>query len=248
MRRRDALILGGAVAVALAIPPVLRRLPADFDFEPLPGIPGFRRLAGGQVSGIGNPFVGLGESRSAPARPVPEGPAAVCEALFGDAARDPGGLPVAIFSDFFCPFCREQEQRLVAREATGEPIRLVWHEMPLLGAGSMRAARTVLAAERLGAGRRGRDYLWTTPLRPGPAALARMADALGLDRDVFLREVEGPRVDKALEESLALGDWLGVYATPVTLIGRTMVVGAIRPADLAALIELERAEGPLACG
>jgi predicted DsbA family dithiol-disulfide isomerase len=247
MRRRDALILFGVVGAAVALPPVLRRLPRDFDFEALPGVDGFRMFSGGATSGGANPFAGLGDRPSAPALPVALEPFSPCLALYGTRDWDPDRVPVAIFSDFYCPYCRAHEQLLVELEATGAPIRLVWHEMPLLGEGSQRAARAMLAARFLGREDAARRYLWQTNLRPGPTALTRMAEDLGLDPQGFQNEVESARVAGALAESLSLGARFGVYGTPATVVGRTRVIGAIRPPDLRKLIEVERSEGPIAC-
>jgi predicted DsbA family dithiol-disulfide isomerase len=248
MRRRDALIILGAAGAAVALPSVLRRLPNEFEFEPLPGVDGFRTIAGGASSGGPNPFAGLGEPSATPAKKPLSEPFSPCLALYGTRDWDPDRVPVAVFSDFYCPYCRSHDQLLVELEATGSPIRLVWHEMPLLGEGSERAARAMLAARFLDRADAARRYLWQTNLRPGPAALTRMAGELGLDPQSFRSEVDGPRVADALAQSLSLGARFGVFGTPATVVGRTRVIGAIRPPDLRKLIEVEQAEGPIACG
>jgi hypothetical protein len=237
MRRRDALVIGAAVAVALAVPPVLRRMPSEFDFEPLPGFDGFRRLGSGPTSGSVSPFAGLGgklpEVVDAPMLQPP------CLALFGPEDSTEGRLPIAVFSDFNCPYCKELEERLLRLEADGAAIRLVWHEMPLLGESSRRAARAVLAARFLGVERVGRAYLWQQRLPPGETGLLRMATALEIDAASLMREVKSTRVDTALARSLDLGGRLGIPGTPGTVVGRTLVIGAIKDADLRKLIRIE---------
>ncbi len=248
MRRRDALWIMGALGVAVAIPPVLRRIPTSFTFEPIAGFDGFRRVQGGAVSGGVDPFFGLG-ARLPDQEALPlEMSKDPCLSLFGPLGWDENTVPVAIFSDFNCPYCKDLERRLIALRDGGAPIRLVWHEMPLLGQSSYRSARAVLAARFLGREDAARQYLQNTPLRPGPTALAAMADHLQVPDDMLLREFDGARVSAALTESLSLGQRLGIPGTPGTVIGRTLVIGAIKDADIKALIDLERATPQTACG
>jgi hypothetical protein len=251
MRRRELFAIGGLMAAAIALPSLLRRLPQDFDFEPLEGFDGFRRVTGGAVSGAPNPFVGLGSRLPTPADPAEFAPKALkspCQALFGEAGWTEERLPVAIFSDFNCPYCRSFEQRLMTLQASGAPVRLVWHEYPLLGDASYHAARAAIATRHLGAGDEAREYLWKNPLPPGPAGLKRLAAALDISAEVLLRVAAGKQVSEALSGSLELGGRLGIPGTPGTVVGRTLVVGEMRQPDLLKLIDLERAMPPPACG
>lgn len=244
MRRREILVISTAMVAALSVPPILRRMPLDFEFEPVPGFEGFRRLQGGSLSGGVDPFFGLD---------VTEGPAPLheekplCQALFGADGLRPDTLPVAIFSDFNCPYCKELEQRLIDLRDSGTAIRLIWHEMPLLGPSSERYARAVLAATVLGAGARARQYLMKTTLRPGPSGLRAMADAIDLPAEMLVREAAGLQVERMLQTSLALGRRLGIPGTPGTVIGRTLVIGAINNATLKKLIRLEASEPRRPC-
>ncbi|ABG29920.1 protein-disulfide isomerase [Roseobacter denitrificans] len=245
MRRRDLLVGGGIVAVAVAIPPILRRIPTDFEFEPLPGFAGFRRITGGSVSAASNPFLGL--EPPDPSTPAPQRAGSPCVALFGPEGWQTGVVPIAIFSDFNCPYCKVLENRLMERRDAGAPVRLIWHEMPLLGAASRRSAQAVLAARFFDAEEAARAYLSQRFLRPGPVALRAMAHELGLPPDAFAQEVSGPRVAQALATSLDLGRRLGIPGTPGTVIGRTLVIGATNDADLTKLIEIESAQPQMVC-
>ena len=246
MKRRDALIVAGAFALALGVPRVLQRGPSEFAFQPLPGFDGFRRLAGGAVSGGSVALLGL-DDRLPDQAPLYEYELTdPCLALFGpDGWSD--ALPIAIFSDFNCPYCQVLEARLIALRDGGAPIRLIWHEMPLLGPSSTRYARAVLAARYLGVEDAARAYLKTHVLRPGPAALADLGAQLGISGVVMQQEYGSARVQTALNTSLELGMRLGIPGTPGTVVGRTLVVGAINDKDLDALIALERATPQTIC-
>ncbi|MEE4186818.1 MAG: DsbA family protein, partial [Roseobacter sp.] len=202
--------------------------------------------AGGAVSGGIDPFFGLGDRLPDQAPLDEKPPKDHCLALFGPQGWGEE-LPIAIFSDFNCPYCKVLEQRLMDLRDSGAPVRLIWHELPLLGPSSVRYARAVLAARFLGAEARARAYLKTHVLRPGEDALGEMALALDLLPDMLIREFNGARVSIALAESMALGGRLGIPGTPGTVIGRTLVVGAISEADLKALIALEQSEPRTLC-
>ena len=244
MQRRGLLVFGTLIAGALALPPVLRRWPDDFDFQPLHGFPGFRRLVSGAATGGIDIFAGLGEDNQ-PAAAMPPGDP--CAALFGDLPGPDAALPVAVFSDVNCPNCRTLESRLLTLRDSGAGIRLVWHPLPLLGPSSVRAARAVIAAGRQGVQEEAHRYTMQRALPPGPSALRLMAKTLGLKEAQFLRDVQSDQVTLLLEESLRLGRALGIPGTPGMVVGRTLVIGAMRQPDLSRLIRLEQETAPRVC-
>ena len=241
MLRRDLLIVGAAFAVAIAIPPILRRRAITFDFVDLEGFPGFRRLDGGRISGGVSLFAGL----DGPAPAAPEG--SLCDMLFGVGDKQDNRLPIAVFSDVNCPNCRVVEARLERMVQVGTPIRLVYHPLPLLGPNSVWAAKVILAAGLQGAGQAMHRDLMQVILRPGPSAVREAAARHGLDGDRLWSDAGGPQVQAMLNDSLGLGAALGIPGTPGMMIGRTLVIGAMAERDLVQLIELERELSPAAC-
>ncbi|MEP0964495.1 MAG: DsbA family protein [Roseobacter sp.] len=239
MKRRDALVIFGAMGGAIAIPPILRRIPSDFNFEPLRGFEGFRSMSGGAVSGGVDPFFGLSAASDEAPTVATDPKISPCFELFGPTGWPDERVPVAIFSDFNCPYCKVLERNLINLRDSGAPIRLIWHEMPLLGPSSTRYAQAVLAAGFLGKSDKARRLLNESPLRPGPVALRQLAQKLELPEDMFLREVHGERVERAMKRSLSLGRRLGIPGTPGIVVGRTLVIGAISTPDLQKLIKIE---------
>ena len=142
-RRRLLLALGGLAAFYAGSRWWLTR-PAPLNFQPAPGLPGFRRLVDGPVSQAAfDPLIGLDRR----AEPLPEIGDDLKPLLFpGDAA---GRVPVAYFADFRCPNCAELERLLRVHIEAGE-IRLFRHEWPILGPASVEAARAALAAAMQG--------------------------------------------------------------------------------------------------
>ena len=245
MRRRDALIIGGAFSVAIAIPPILRRRATQFEFSDTPALPGFRRLKTGNLSSGATLFAGLETPEESAARArLPDD---LCHAIFPEAVP-PNRLPIAVFSDYYCPFCAVLDKRLADLAASGAPIALVFHELPLLGDRSIRAARVALAAALQGDHTEIHLDMMQRTLRPGAAGLRDLAERHDLNAEKLATDASSADVTAELEEALALGRALGIPGTPGMVIGRTIVVGALPDADLTRLIALERETPFPGCG
>jgi protein-disulfide isomerase len=244
---RRRLILGAAAAGAIGLMnagPLLRRLlPQDFDFAALDDPPGFRRLAGGATSGGIDPFAGIGGGGPSPETADPAALRAdLCRVLYG-GRPSAGVVPIASFSDYYCPYCRVLTRTLAAIEAEGG-VRVAWHEWPLLGETSEVAARAALAAERQGAYPEFQAALMRGGFVPTPAFLESLAARIGIDAQRMLADMDSGATARAIAESRGLARLFGFPGTPALVVGRTVVMGAIDDARLRALIAREREDGP----
>jgi protein-disulfide isomerase len=249
-RSRRRLLLGGVAVVAVggwgARDRIAALWPRDFDFEPLDDPPGFRRLAGGPTSGGFDPFVGLADSRAAATTDPATLRADLCGALFGGAAP-PGVVPVASFSDYYCPYCRVLTRRLAALEDEGL-VRVAWREWPLLGETSELAARAALAAKRQGGYVAFHEAMMRGGFVATPAFLEDLARRSGLDAARLRADMDSVAVSREIADARGLARLFGFIGTPALVVGRTVVAGEIGAADLRALIARERDDGPaLAC-
>ncbi|MGI1661775.1 DsbA family protein [Palleronia sp. KMU-117] len=245
--RRGALaVLAGLAIAAAVLPPLLRRL-APLPLEPLPGLPGFRRIEGTDLTRAFDPFVGLGTPasetatdtlRAAADRAVRADP---CAALFPGWSGD--SVPLAVFTDHNCAVCRRTEPEVRGWVgAQGGRVTLFWHDLPLLGPTSEIAARGALAARRLGAEAAFRARLLRSAPSPDPAWLAGTGASLGLDGARLAALAGSPEVDAALAGNLALFQLLGLAGTPGAVLGRTVVSGALPRERWARLLAGESAE------
>ena len=245
MKRRT--LLAGAALLAVPLLALRTRAPRDaaFAVAEIPGAPGFRRLeAGGASTPLGDPFVGL-RAPGDPPPPDPLPPEDLCAALFGPGPATGGTVPVASFSDYYCPYCRDLTARLAAR--TEDDLRITWHELPLLGEASRAAARAALAADLQGAYPAFQARLLRAAFQPTDAYLTDLGQSLGLDPDRLLADARGDTVARRLAISARAAATLGIGGTPALVVGRTLVSGAISDTRLDALVALERAEGPRTC-
>ena len=250
-KKRGTLITLAAVAAgyaALRYGPNL--IPQELQLVNLDRPIGFRKFVAGATSGGSfDPFVGMGNNDSAANREAKLRADArigenVCRALYGELDLSPGQVPVASFSDYYCPFCRVQTKRLADLvKSKGNEISVVWHELPLLGEGSSLAAKAALAAKRQGAYVAFHERLMKTPFVANPEYLARLSQDLEIDEEQLLADIDSTAVSQELENSAALSRALALVGTPALVVGRTVVQGQVSDSMITRIIALEREEG-----
>jgi len=239
-------VIGGLIAMLAAAGMgvfAARRLRPEPEFEPFPGVPGFRRTEGGAVSSVRDVFAGLDGSGGLALPPPPSG-TALCKALFDGGPV--GRVAVASFSDYFCPYCRILTEKLVAMESEGL-VHVTWHELPLLGEGSRIAARAAIAADMQGRYADFHRRLMRAQFQPTEAYIRDLAQSAGLDLDRFSADLASDNIDARLQRSRDAARAFGLFGTPALVVGRTVVVGAISEPDLRAVIAVEAADPGSVC-
>ena len=228
--RRDLLLLGlGLTGVAAGWQAWVAR-PQPFDFELIANLPGWRKVSTGALTQPGAAtFLTIGQETTSTPRLSPE---ALDQALY----RVPGAPPMAVFSDFFCPFCRT----LTARLSRRPDLPVTWHELPLLGPPSEFAARAAVAADLQGAYADFVDALARRGFRPSLAHMESVADGIGIDGMRLRRDMDGPDVAARLTETRRAATTLGVVGTPGLTVGRTLVIGEVELSELDRVIALEK--------
>ncbi len=234
----------------VAAPRLVNLWPSPLIYRDIPGLAPFRELETlGSLSTGAGLFVGIDalatldlarDARIAAVRADP------CTALFGPQAVP--RLPVAFFSDFNCPICRVLDAILLGYDAAHpNTIRIVRHELPLLGAASSIASQAVLAADRQGGYQAMHDRLMRTRMVTDMNLVVAIADSIGLNGQRVVADMQTQEIASALDRSKAAASVFGFYGTPSTVIGRTVFMGAIPAADVAQIIEAELEALPMAC-
>lgn len=248
-RRSTLLTIGGVIAGYAALRMVPSLLPERLELEPLNAPVGFRKYVAGETSGGFDPFVGLdsdidaeeaARKTAALARVTKD----ICGALYGGLETTASKVPMASFSDYYCPFCRVQTKRLAAltQEMSGE-VAVAWHELPLLGDTSNLAAKAALAAKRQGSYVAFHERLMKSPFQATPEYLRQLSDALDVDGDRLAADMESAEIVEELDNSAALAEVFNFVGTPALVIGRTVVQGQISDKMIRKIIDLEREEG-----
>lgn len=245
--RRNMMVLGAAVAGVYGVKtlgPYI--LPGRaFDFASVDNLKGFRRIARSDGLSAGQFLTGLQDPA---VRPQPLAEAEICQLTFGGRPTGRGQLAIAVFSDFFCPYCRILDVQVRDLAASDARVQVIPHEVPLLGVPSQWAARAVIAADVQGAYEVFHSRLIRTTFVPNPAYLRSVAAEENLDVAQFEQDMRSPKTDLRLQNSAALFRAFGFVGTPALAVGRTLVNGAISVPDLRTLIRLEIDEdAPASC-
>lgn len=251
--RRRVVMTGGAFVAAgwvIGAPRLASLWPSPLTYRDIPGLAPFRGL---ETSGSLSADIGLLVGIDAQATPDLARDARIsavradpCAALFGPQT-DPR-LPIAFFSDFNCPNCRVLDAILLDFDAAHpNTIRIIRHELPLLGAASTIASQAVLAADRQGGYAAMHDRLMRTRMVTDLNLVTAIAESVGLDGKRLVADMKSPEIANALDMAKAIAAVFGFYGTPSTVIGRTVFLGAIPAADVSQIIKTELAALPLAC-
>lgn len=237
--RRGYLLLGGAAAAIALLPKLwgaLRPLPPA---TPHPTVAGFSLVDAGPVSGGIDPLIGLAAPEASAADSIAPADIGhdVCAALF-DAPTPGDGVPVAVFTDINCPYCRQMQRWLV--EVPPAEAAITWHDLPLLGDASVAAARAIGAAGLQGAGPLMRERLHRTRFAPDPAFLTALAESIGLDAPRLLADMRSPAVEARIARSLGLAELFGLPGTPALVVGGAVAVGRREEAEFRDLLGAAR--------
>ncbi|WP_091846838.1 DsbA family protein [Palleronia pelagia] len=141
------------------------------------------------------------------------------------------------------PECDRGSGQSDLAEERDSDVRISWHELPLLGEGSDRAAKAALAARRQGAYVAFQEALWTTPFQPTRDYLLRLSDSIGIDGNRLIEDMQSEEIVGELMVSKALARTFGFIGTPAMVVGGTVIQGEITEGVLRRLVEIEREEG-----
>jgi len=248
-KRSTLLTIGVIVASYTALRTVPSLLPERLELERLASPVGFRKYVAGKTSGGYDPLVGLptmesDEVAARKAAALKRVSADLCGALYGDLGTTGSMIPIASFSDYYCPFCRVQTKRLAGMtEEIPDQVGVAWHELPLLGDSSNLAAKAALAAKRQGAYVTFHERLMTTPFQASAKYLTHLSDDLGVDSAQLVADMDSHEIAQELENSAALARVFAFVGTPALVIGRTVIQGQISDKMIRQIIDLEREEG-----
>jgi len=157
-----------------------------------------------------------------------------------------GDVTVVEFFDYNCPYCRRVKPEVRAMIEADPNIRLVYREWPILGDGSVFAAKAALAAREQG---KYEEFHWAMmglKGRANEASVLRVAEEIGLDLEALRRDMEAPGVQEHIDTSMRLTQALGFNGTPSFVIGDNLVAGFVERAELEKLVAEARGEGSAA--
>jgi len=175
---------------------------------------------------------------------IKEHRAALEQADDADVIGNPDGdVTVVEFSDYQCGYCKRVLPGLVDAVDSDGNVRLVIHELPILGPASVMAARAAEAARRQGLYPSFHVALMAIKGELTEEAVMQTAAGVGLDTEQLRKDMADPALDEAFQRNIELARALGVTGTPAFVIGNELLPGAVSKAELEARIEAVREDG-----
>jgi len=155
-----------------------------------------------------------------------------------------GNVTMVEFFDYNCGFCKRAMTDMLDLIKTDNNLKFVLKEFPVLGEGSVEAARVAVAARMQDAN--GKKYIEfhqkLLGSRGGADKMRALAVAkeVGFDMPRLERDMGSDEVKKTIEENMKLAEALGVSGTPSYVVGEEVVIGAVGLDALREKINAER--------
>ena len=156
------------------------------------------------------------------------------------AGNPKGDVSLVEFFDYRCPYCKQVEPALEALLGEDRQLRLVYKELPVLGADSVAASRAALAAKKQGKYDALHRALMLLKGQINEAAVLKTAESVGLDVERLKHDMASPEIARALKANTELAEALEIRGTPGFVIGNEIVPGAIDLATLKQMIATAR--------
>jgi protein-disulfide isomerase len=142
------------------------------------------------------------------------------------------GTVIVEFFDYNCPYCKRAAGDVKALLAADNDVRVVYREWPILGEGSVFAARAALAARNQGKYEEMHWGLMEMRGRAEEASILSLARSIGLDVEQLREDMQSEAVNSHISTTEQLAQSLGFTGTPAFVIGDALVPGAVPLAEL----------------
>jgi len=149
---------------------------------------------------------------------------AALETPFGSSWQGSAKPEVTLveFYDYACGYCRASLP-VLARLLKEDPgLRIVYRDFPILGEGSVAAARMALGASKAGKFTAFHDALYAAG-RPDEQTLTEAAKAAGIPAGI----PQSADYDAELKKNYGLASQLGATGTPLFVVGDQVLNGAV---------------------
>ncbi|HLL26458.1 MAG TPA: DsbA family protein [Xanthobacteraceae bacterium] len=176
--------------------------------------------------------------------------------LIFQSARGPvfgnpeGDVTLVEFFDYNCSYCRHAMQDVMQLAKEDPKLKVVFKEFPVLGPGSVDAAKVAVAVRMQDKGGKYVEFHRRLLGGRGEAnkerALAAAKDA-GFDMARLEKDLQSPEIDATLKESAQLAEALGLSGTPTFVVADELVVGAQGYDALKGKIDAARKCGKATC-
>jgi len=142
-----------------------------------------------------------------------------------------GDVTMVEFFDYNCGFCKRAMADMMELLKDDPKLRIILKEFPVLGPGSVEAARVAVAVRMQDkTGKKYLDFHQKLLGGRGQADKARaiaVAKEVGMDMKRLDADLASDEIKVSIDESLKLAETLGLNGTPSYIVGTDVVIGAV---------------------
>lgn len=154
-----------------------------------------------------------------------------------------GDVTVIEFFDYNCPYCKRAAGEVAALIEADPNVRVIYREWPILGEGSVFAARAALAAREQDAYDAFHNAMMEFPGRADEDTVMTVAELVGLDLDQLREDMKDPAIAEHIAGSMEFTRALGLSGTPSFVIGDALVPGYVDADELQRMVDEAREDG-----
>jgi protein-disulfide isomerase len=166
------------------------------------------------------------------------------------AGNPQGDVTIVEFFDYNCGFCKRSLVDLQELIKQDPKLKVVLKDFPVLGADSVEASRVAVAAKNQLKGEKYWTFhsqLMATRGRVNAQRAIEVARENGANVDQLRRDMESDATRAVIEETVVLGDRLGLTGTPAFILADEIVFGAVGVDQLKGRIANVRKCGKTTC-
>ena len=161
-----------------------------------------------------------------------------------------GNATLVEFFDYNCHFCKGALPDIARLMKEDPNLHVVLKDFPVLGPGSVEAARVASAVRNQLPGERFWDFHNKLLSLHGPIGKKEalgVAKEMGLDVAQVEKDMSSKDVDAGLKEVMGVADNLQINGTPTFVVGDAVVVGAVGYDELKSKIDAVHKCGKATC-
>ncbi|HHI82037.1 MAG TPA: DsbA family protein [Rhizobiales bacterium] len=159
------------------------------------------------------------------------------------AGNPDGKITLVEFFDYNCGFCKRSFSDILKLAETDKDLKIVIKEFPILGPGSLEAARISIASQKQAKYWEFHLALMTARGRMNGDKAMKIAKKIGLDIKKLKQDMEAPIVREILARNMKLAEALNIQGTPAFLVDDQLFPGAVGFSRLAGAITRIRKNG-----
>lgn len=161
-----------------------------------------------------------------------------------------GKVVMAEFFDYNCPYCKLSQPVLAKLVAANPDLKIVLKDFPVLGPGSVEAARIDVALHKQLTPAKMADFhhlLLGKKVHVGKAEALAAAKEEGADLAKVQADMNNPDVKADIGAVMDVADKLNLTGTPTFVLGNDIIVGAVGYNELQTKITNMEKCGKVAC-